>query len=113
MCSGSSGAYLPQEMLIGMSGSVYEIVASGAGISVKNSRSFTSLRCRVRTPLNNGPSPLCKRSYGWQIQPIIERVIDQMRLNADADFSMLSGGMRRQGASCPRARAGTGRASPR
>lgn len=55
-------AYLPQDALSDMTGSIYEIVAHGAG----------------------------------RTKPVIERVIHQMRLKADADFSALSGGMRRR-----------------
>ena len=90
-------AYLPQEMLIGMSGSVYEIVASGAGtlgekLAFLHKLTVQGADATLTTDLHH----YVNAHDGWQIQPIIERVIDQMRLNADADFSMLSGGMRRR-----------------
>jgi ATP-binding cassette subfamily F protein uup len=90
-------AYLPQEMLIGMSGSIYEIVASGAGILGEKLALLHKLTVQgsdsiVTTDLHH----YITAHDGWRIQPIIERVIDQMRLSAEADFNELSGGMRRR-----------------
>ena len=91
-------AYLPQDGLSDMSGSVYEIVARGAGIIGEKLAQLHALTARGGLPT----SELSELQHylathdGWRIQPVIKRVIDQMLLKADEDFSALSGGMRRR-----------------
>jgi ABC transport system ATP-binding/permease protein len=90
-------AYLPQDALSDMTGSIYEIVARGAGIIGEKLAQLHAQAAR-----GSSTSELSELQHylathdGWRIQPVIERVIDQMQLNADADFSALSGGMRRR-----------------
>jgi ATPase components of ABC transporters with duplicated ATPase domains len=90
-------AYLPQDILTGLSGSIYEIVASGAGAIGEK------LALLHKISRHGGDSTLISELHnsitahdGWRIQPIVERVIDQMRLSVDGDFATLSGGMRRR-----------------
>jgi ABC transport system ATP-binding/permease protein len=90
-------AYLPQDSLTGLSGSIYEIVAQGAGILGEK----IALLHRLSVQGNDSAVTDELHHYiathdGWKIQPVIERVIDQMQLNPNMEFSLLSGGMRRR-----------------
>jgi ATP-binding cassette subfamily F protein uup len=69
-------AYLPQEMLIGMSGSVYEIVASGAGtlgekLAFLHKLTVQGADATLTTDLHH----YVNAHDGWQIQPIIALLI--------------------------------------
>ena len=94
---GIRAAYLPQDSLTGLSGSIYEIVAQGAGILGEK----IALLHRLGVQGNDSAVTDELHHYiathdGWKIQPVIERVIDQMQLKSDMEFSLLSGGMRRR-----------------
>src|SRR5688572_25613321 len=66
-------AYLPQEVPVGVTGKVFDIVAGGldAPISVAD-------------------------EHHWQAQLQVEQVISRMQLDAEAKFEMLSAGMKRR-----------------
>lgn len=90
-------AYLPQDILTGLTGSIYEIVASGAGAIGEKLALLRNLSTQGHdTTLVSELHNSITAHNGWRIQPIIERVIEQMRLSADADFETLSGGMQRR-----------------
>ncbi len=94
---GVSVAYLPQDALTDMSGSVYEIVASGGGMIGERLALLHKLTVQgadhgLTTELHH----YIAAHDGWRMQPVVERVIDQMRLTAHSEFSLLSGGMRRR-----------------
>jgi ABC transport system ATP-binding/permease protein len=90
-------AHLPQDALTGISGSIYEIVASGAGLIGEKLALFHRLSLQgAHSRLTTDLHQFLTAHDGWRINPVVERVIDQMRLTADAEFSLLSGGMRRR-----------------
>jgi ABC transport system ATP-binding/permease protein len=90
-------AYLPQDVPTNISGSVFEVVAQGAGVSgvLLNElhRLFASHGDPVRIAEMHHD---LDRHDGWKMQTAIERIIDQTGLDPAADFSLLSGGMRRR-----------------
>jgi ATP-binding cassette subfamily F protein uup len=90
-------AYLSQEVPVGISGSVFEIVAGGAGEAGSN------LALLHRLVALHGDSEQISNLHhyldqhdGWQIQTDVERVLDQTGLDGGAGFETLSGGMRRR-----------------
>jgi len=66
-------AYLPQEVPAGVTGKVYDIVASGL----------------------HAPMPAADEPH-WQRQLQVEQVISRMQLDAEAKFEVLSAGMKRR-----------------
>ena len=90
-------AYLPQEVPVGISGTVFEVVASGAGIT----GSKLAQLHRLTAAPDHSPHIADIHHYldqhdGWRIQVNVERVLDQTGLFGAADFDTLSGGMRRR-----------------
>ncbi len=90
-------AYLSQEVPVGIAGSVFEIVAGGAGMAGSN------LALLHRLVALHGDSEQIADLHhyldqhdGWQIQTDVERVLDQTGLSGAADFKTLSGGLRRR-----------------
>ena len=90
-------SYLPQDIPAGLSGSSFEVVAAGAG---EAGEKFALLH---RLLSSHGDSAQIHElqqylndHHAWGIQTIVERVLDQVRLDGNADFATLSGGMRRR-----------------
>jgi ABC transport system ATP-binding/permease protein len=90
-------ASLSQEVPVGISGSVFEIVAGGAGTAGSN------LALLHRLVALHGDSEQISDLHhyldqhdGWPIQTNVERVLDQTGLDGGAGFETLSGGMRRR-----------------
>ena len=68
-------AYLPQEVPAGVVGKVFDIVAGGL----------------------DSPTPLrASNEHHWQGQLQVEQIISRMQLKADAQFEILSAGMKRR-----------------
>jgi ATP-binding cassette subfamily F protein uup len=68
-------AYLPQEVPAGVTGKVFDIVASGL----------------------DSPAPVgAVDEHHWQAQLQVEQVISRMQLDAEAKFEILSAGMKRR-----------------
>ncbi|HPH97114.1 MAG TPA: ATP-binding cassette domain-containing protein [Anaerolineaceae bacterium] len=65
--------YLPQEVPIGLSGTIYDITASG--LSAPDIRD---------------------EENGWQRQLKVEQILSRMQLNPQADFNFLSAGLKRR-----------------
>ena len=90
-------AYLPQEVALGMTGSVFEIVASGAGALGEKLAELHRLVAR-----SGDPARIADLHHdldlhdGWKIQTSVERVLDRVRLDGELMFDTLSGGMRRR-----------------
>jgi ATP-binding cassette subfamily F protein uup len=90
-------AYLPQEVPIGISGTVFDIVALGAGIAGEK-----LVRLHKLTALHGDQDEIHALHHyldehsGWQIQTAVERVLTQTGLDANAQFETLSGGLRRR-----------------
>jgi ATP-binding cassette subfamily F protein uup len=97
MAPGVRIAYVPQDVPSGISGSVFEVVAGGAGTAGDK----LTLLHRL-TPLNNDSAQISELHHyldqhdGWRIQTGVERVLDRMGLDGGADFETLSGGLRRR-----------------
>ena len=83
-------AYLPQDVPEQISGTVYDIVAKGAGHA---GELLTQLRSN---PASAQLHHLIEETNGWAVQNVIERVLSQTRLDGNADFSSLSGGIKRR-----------------
>jgi len=90
-------AYLPQDVPPGMTGSVFEIVAAGAGALGEK---LAELRRLIAHGGDAGRIDdlhhELDRHDGWKIQTAVERVLDRVRLNGELMFDALSGGMRRR-----------------
>lgn len=97
VASGVRIAYLPQEVPIGIFGTVFDVVAEGAGISGSKLSELHKL-----TAGHGDPDRIADLHHfldqhdGWQIQTDVERVLDQTGLNGAFDFETLSGGLRRR-----------------
>jgi ATP-binding cassette subfamily F protein uup len=90
-------AYLPQEVPVGITGCVFEVVAGGEGAA------GSALAQLHRLTALHGDSERISELHhyldqhdGWRIQTAVERVLDQTNLDGVADFETLSGGMRRR-----------------
>lgn len=90
-------AYLPQEVPDELSGNVYDIVASGAG------EVGVALAAWHRMVAgHHDPQELQTLQHtldindGWKIQTSVNRVLEQVSLDADVSFGSLSGGMKRR-----------------
>ena len=90
-------AYLPQDIPVGMTGSVFEIVASGAGAFGDKLAMVHRLVARNEDPgLVAQMHQDLDQHDGWKIQTAIERILDRIKLNGDLTFDTLSGGMQRR-----------------
>ncbi|MBI4687967.1 MAG: ATP-binding cassette domain-containing protein [Nitrospirae bacterium] len=95
-------ASLDQEVPQGLSGTVFETVASGLGGMVDLLSDYHSVSYR----LTHGDSGaiaelervqhLIESSGGWQIQQRVETVLSRLRLDPDAPVAELSGGNKRR-----------------
>lgn len=90
-------AYVPQDVPFECEGSVFDIVAGGAGEAGKMLAAVH--RISEENPssgeLINLHSALDKQD-GWRLETVIRTTLDKMGLDADAAFGTLSGGMRRR-----------------
>ena len=68
-------AYLPQDIPLGMKGSVRQVVSSG---------------------LKTSPTAQSGSEAHWQSQLQVDKVISRMQLNAEASFDLLSAGLKRR-----------------
>jgi ABC transport system ATP-binding/permease protein len=90
-------AYLPQDVPAGMTGSVFEIVASGAGaIGDKLAQMHRLIACNEDSARVAQMHHDLDQHDGWKIQTAIERILDRIKLNGDLMFDTLSGGMQRR-----------------
>jgi len=96
-------AYLPQEVPVGMTGSVFDVVLSGLGVRVKLLAGYHHLTHRLET--ENTPELMRQlgilqaeidRVGGWDVNNEVENVISRMKLDPESDFSKLSGGQKRR-----------------
>ena len=96
-------ARLSQNVPLNLNGSVFEVVAGGLGelqifltqhhdISVRlSSGDAENLLTEMETVQHQ-----LETAGGWQAQQRVETVISRLQLNADSNFSELSGGMKRR-----------------
>lgn len=90
-------AYLPQNVPDTLSGSVFEVVAAGAGPGGE------ALAAYHRQLIEQTDSELLHKLQneitvhdGWHIEAVVNRVLDQVQVDPDVPFASLSGGMRRR-----------------
>ncbi|OGJ90387.1 MAG: ABC transporter ATP-binding protein [Candidatus Raymondbacteria bacterium RifOxyA12_full_50_37] len=94
---GITVAYLPQEVPMGLQGSAFELTACGAG---KLGESLAAYHRLFQD--HSDPAMFQELQHeldthdGWQIQTRVERVLDQVQVKPDLEFSALSGGLRRR-----------------
>jgi ATP-binding cassette subfamily F protein uup len=90
-------AYLPQDVPEGLSGTVSDIVMTGAGVLGEKLARWNSLaRVHCETDEFHDLQHAIDMGNGWQIQTDAKRAISQVQLDEDTDFNTLSGGMRRR-----------------
>ncbi len=90
-------AYLPQEVPTGITGTVFEVVAAGAG---EAGEQLVELR---RLVAGHGDADRIAELHhfldihnGWAIETSAERVLDRIGLAPELDYAALSGGMKRR-----------------
>ncbi|MFW5813765.1 MAG: ATP-binding cassette domain-containing protein [Fibrobacterota bacterium] len=94
---GTRTAYLPQDIPVEVGGSVYEIVARGAGSVGEDLISLHNAAVSNPDPaaLQNTHTRIDELD-GWRVSGVVDKVISLTQLDADAQFSTLSGGMKRR-----------------
>lgn len=101
--SGSKVAFVSQEAPAGMSGKVFDVVASGMGNAAELLAKYHHLAQMLS---DDGSGELLAEleelqhrledSGGWTLQQEVERVVKRLQLDSDAEFSTLSGGTKRR-----------------
>nr|MBU1328003.1 ATP-binding cassette domain-containing protein [Candidatus Omnitrophota bacterium] len=96
-------AYLPQEVPIDITGTVFDIVLSGLGKRAELLSQYHHLTHRLQT--DQSPELLRQldtlqnkldHTDSWDLDNQVEDVIANMKLDPDSDFTMLSGGQKRR-----------------
>ena len=96
-------AHLPQEVPLGITGNVFDIVLSGLGSRAKLLSDYHHVSHRLHT--EHTPELIRKlddlqteldRTNGWEINNQVEHVISKMKLDPESDFQTLSGGQKRR-----------------
>ena len=95
-------AYLPQEVPVDISGSVFDIVLSGLGEAAKLLSQYHHLTQRLQTEHTPGLlkqldllQDKLNHTDSWDLNNQVVEVIAKMKLDADSDFAQLSGGQKR------------------
>ena len=96
-------AYLPQEVPVDITGSVFEIVLSGLGARGELLSQHHHITHRLQT---EATPQLLKQldllqdkldhTDSWDVNNQVEEVITKMKLDPDSDFALLSGGQKRR-----------------
>jgi len=89
-------AYLPQDIAEDISGTVFDVVASGAGEPGAKLALVHSLAPQHDPARMHELHHYLDQHNGWRIQTVIERELENAGLSGSADFGSLSGGMRRR-----------------
>ena len=98
-------ARLVQEVPANLSGSVFDVVASGLGGVGELVRRYHHLSVELATAAGDTSKQLEQLSRlqhqleaadGWRTEQQVEQVVSRLSLDADADFSSLSGGLKRR-----------------
>jgi len=94
---------LSQDTPAGVSGSVFDRVAGGLGEQGELVREYHDLGRRLGTASDERllarlavVQHRLEAAGGWEIEQRTERVISRLRLDPDADFAVLSGGLQRR-----------------
>jgi ATP-binding cassette subfamily F protein uup len=89
-------AYLPQDVPEDLSGTVFDIVAPGAGESGEKLAQVQNSSAHADPAILHELHHYLDQHNGWRVQTVIERVLEDVGLDGSADFRSLSGGMRRR-----------------
>ena len=96
-------ARLTQEVPAGLEGRVFDLVADGLGQLADLVKSYHLLSLKVAEhPSESALARLADAQHaleavdGWQLEQRVEKIISKMALDPEADFSSLSGGMKRR-----------------
>jgi len=96
---GLTMASLPQEVPADLSGTIYDVVASGAG---EGGVCLAALRHEGKPGVSIDPALLARahrmldEQAGWSLTRRIDAVVSHLGLDPDAEFSSLSGGGKRK-----------------
>jgi ATP-binding cassette subfamily F protein uup len=100
---GLTTALLPQEVPEGIKGTVFEVVLSGLGKKGELLAEYQRLNKKLA---EESSSALMKRvdqvqkildaADGWEVHRQVETIITRMRLNPEAEFQLLSAGLKRR-----------------
>lgn len=99
LSKGLTVASLPQEVPAGLSGTVYQVVAAGAG---QAGLCLAALRYEGRSDVCVDPALLARAhgllddQVGWSLTRKIDTVITHLDLDPDSEFLALSGGIKRK-----------------
>ncbi len=100
---GARIASLEQEVPRGLAGTVYSVVADGLGDIAGLLKDYHSASAALATDASEAALNRLGRAQqaleaadGWQLEQTVEEVLSRMQLDPDADFSRLSGGMKRR-----------------
>jgi ATP-binding cassette subfamily F protein uup len=101
---GVTMAYLPQDVPLHITGSVYEVVARGLEATGQSLAQYAALTEAVkdREPTREQVEQLTRlqdtidHGNGWALDHQIRQTLSRLKLEAHADFSTLSGGRKRQ-----------------
>jgi len=96
-------AHISQEVALGLTGSVFEVVAGGLGELQELLTQYHNISVRLSS--GGGEDLLAEMELvqnqletagGWQAQQRVETVLSRLQLDADLNYSELSGGMKRR-----------------
>ena len=96
-------AAVSQDVPVGMNGSVFDIVASGMGNAAALLAEYHHVSHQLA--LDNSAALLdrletlqheLENSGGWSLQQEVDRVLNRLQLDAEAEFTSLSGGTKRR-----------------
>lgn len=96
-------ARLKQEVPHDMSGSVFDVIASGLGEVGPMLSRYHQASARLMTDFSDAAMAELERAQaaleandGWSVEQKVETVVSKLALPADAEFSELSGGLKRR-----------------
>lgn len=90
-------AYLPQDVPESLDGTVYNVVARGAGhVGEHLALLHEAQQLHEHNDEIEKLHHAIEEAHGWPLQVIIDRVLSQTSLDGDTLFNTLSGGMRRR-----------------
>jgi len=96
-------ASVSQEVPLGLDGTVYDVVASGMGNAAELLAAYHQVAHRLA--LEGSDALLAEleelqhqleETGGWSLHQEVERILNRLALDADAEFSSLSGGTKRR-----------------
>ncbi len=107
---GTRAALVSQDVPAGLSGTVFDVVATGMGNAVQALAEFHHVSHRLALEAGESPTDSSRAqlsrlealhqeledSGGWTFHQDVERVLTRLSLDPDAEFSSLSGGTKRR-----------------